>query len=484
MQEVYLSPQEWAVAGVISAAIVARLLFRAIPSDLFFLAGALLTSLFGIVTAKQLWQALINEATVIVVSLYLITHALVATGLMQRICSWLVPKEQSGVLGKLYFFLGSSLLSVFFRARIPLLCLYRPFFRKAKEHHFPVSFFYYLAQFLIIAGACSAAGSLLNILLNGIFAHFNQQIHIPFFGFALIGLPCLIIAFAFRLILAHKSGQDNEQFLQEHFDGVIPMDSAFIGRKVSMLKKHYPQMYVYRGLQPLPDEFVIHKGDLLRQAFPAETGNSSEVAWFFRPSPNPFSKKDRLVLGIVSTMFLLAIYGLPLAFVASGAAALLIALRLFPWRGAFAQFPWHSLILIVSGLIFLTALENSSLALDVAQALSFLKELPLSVIFSSFFLLSCFLAQLFPSILVLCWVFPIGIHFLALTANNTPHGQQLLGMAVAFGATFSFMSPYSQAATSIAAPFYDLRQKSNVQSNLFLTFILFLTVAVLFTFLT
>jgi len=458
-----------------------RLLFRSIPSDLIFLAGALLTSLFGIVSSKQLWQALINEATIIIVSLFLITHTLVATGLMQRLCAWMVPKHQTGLLGRLHLFLSSSLLAAFFNAKIPLLSLYHPFFRQAKQHHFPLAFFFFLSQFMIIAGACTAAGSVLNILLNAIFAHLNPQLHISFFGFAIIALPCLIIALLYRLIFSpQKNSPEETALLQEEFCGVIPLDSAFIGRKVSLLKKHYPQMYVYRGLQPVPDEFTIQKGDLLRQALPPDTNNSSEIAWFSPPTSTSFSKKDRLVLGIVCAMFLLVIYGIPLAFVTSGAAALLIALRLFPWRGLISQFPWHTLILIVSGLIYLSALESSTLALDIAQAFSPLKNLPLPALLSFFFLLSCFLTHLFPSILVLCWVFPIGSHFLALTPNNTLLSQQLLGLAVVFGATFSFTAPYSQEATTIAAPFYDLQQKSSAQGNLFLTLILFLTVILLF----
>lgn len=402
--------QEIAFALILSIAVVGAFLRRFFPYDIYFLSAACLIGILGIVPGKVIFNCIANDAILTVIALWLIAQAMEETGLFRRISHTLVLKTKIPLLFSLGF-LGAFLNHTF------LLLNTIPYLPRPHRFLLPISFA------LLLGAACTLIGTAVALFTNQLLHWQCPDCHLTFFELGKIGFPCFIAGIAYLIFMTPSLKKEQNFF---NSDAVVPLGSTWIGKKL-LNASFYPKGEVEEG------SLVEFHGK--------EPREDSQDLLFFRAKSHvshSFSKKEKIVIGVLCLTILALILGSPLPITAIAAACLLVAFRGLPVQAIAKAMRWDILILLISSGILMAAFQQTSFPHTLAEKIfSIAGSSPtftIGIFFVGVFILDFFI----PSIVTVGLLFPIAAETTKLAGWSEMNG---LAAALVLAAVVCHLRP-------------------------------------------
>ena len=226
-----------------------------ICSPAIILFGGLVQILVGSHFSNQFFQpeiAFKGFASTSIISLgalFLVAKAVKNTGLLESLSRHLLPQQKipinlSRFLVRLALPLGT--ISAFFN-NTPVVAIFLPTLREWAISHkiSPSKVLLPLSYFTIFGGTCTLIGTSTNLVIAGFYQQqFSEQL--PFFSFAILGIPSAILGVIYLCTIGHKLlPQQKDQFRSAKssikkylIEMTIEPDAPLIGKSIEALGFH------------------------------------------------------------------------------------------------------------------------------------------------------------------------------------------------------------------------------------------------------
>ncbi|MFT5569767.1 MAG: di/tricarboxylate transporter [Cyclobacteriaceae bacterium] len=266
------------VLGIILVSIVLFAIDR-IPSDLVaicLIVGFILT---GILTPKEAFSGFSNPATITVAFMFVLSHALLQSGSLQRMGPML------GVLFKKDFRLGMLCMILFvgvssaFMNNTPIVAMFIPVVISI-AHQSNISsskLLIPLSYASILGGTCTLIGTSTNVLIGGIAADLGfDSFHI--FSSTPIGLVFLLVGsvflyfFSFRLLPDNKTSGTLKGSTRDYITEIRIMEGSELNQTTIMNSLFHSELEVdiieikrdHNVFSVPPGDFMLLAGDVLK----------------------------------------------------------------------------------------------------------------------------------------------------------------------------------------------------------------------------
>ena len=247
-----MSPDAWITLFTIVACLGALSLTR-LPADVILLGGVGTLLLLDVLSVKSALVGFSNEGVATVGVLYVVAHALSATGAVEWMSSGILGRPRSlrmaqfRLMAPVVFF--SSVMN-----NTPVVAMMVPVVTDwSRRLGFPASQLMMPLSFAaIIGGICTLIGTSTNLIINGMLQQLEQDIDLGLFDLVWIGVPCSLAVMAFimltsRRLLPFKQGaalsfEDTRQYSVEM---IVEPDSPIAGRSIEDAGlRHLPGLYL------------------------------------------------------------------------------------------------------------------------------------------------------------------------------------------------------------------------------------------------
>lgn len=416
----------WVALILILAACLTSIFRKKTSSDLYFVIAAGLLVSCGIVPAKELIKSMVNEATVAISCLYILSRALYNMGCFHRI----FPQTQ-----KFQALLFSGVLGAFFNPVDLLLA--------AKKKQGPL-WILPLGMILTVGGVCILLGSPITLALNTLLNKVAPGSKLNFFEIGKIGLPCLFLSSIYVGIFSKKSSLFISNVIQEA-SAIIPLGSTWVGKRGDSMGV----TALYRCGKPFGKEGAMQEGDLLILEERIDPDQVSELRSLKKPSDFS-SGKQIFGLLVYMLMILACAFHIPVFLASMGALLVFLIFRMIKIDQALKFVPTNLLFLITCGFVFAYALENTDLSLNIAKQLHSYIGSNKYVFIGSFFVIASLLSHCIPNVIAACIVFPIALQCLKSPQLETLSFQKMLVIALAVACSLSFLKPKGTPVNVIA----------------------------------
>jgi hypothetical protein len=402
----HLSWQGGAVLGLLFLSILLAQWIKAFPKDLIFTFGALLTSLVGVVSSKELYNACTSEAIRTVLGLWMIGkaceqqglfHAIILGGVYKSFCSLgdvkasglndceascinsiqlasqsfnrenfhvspncknfckrplgFMKVKKENMLSRKIFFLQIVLVGAFFHHRYFTMATLRLLAQRFEKADSSVLGFPF-AYLLLVGGFTTAIGTSSNIIFFSLYSIAVPEALSQFFVFLPLAILPILLTLLVLTIFHKVFRKVFPQFLETYSCAIVPPDSLRIGKPTHVT--------ILREGWSLSTHAKLASGDLL--LFAKGHTHFLELIAF---SPTMICVKWKawvtlflFLAAIVATVFSIAIG--TAFFIAS---LLLLLFHPFSLKRTFRdEFPLPLLLEIFSATIFFTAMLNSGLS--------------------------------------------------------------------------------------------------------------------------
>lgn len=244
---------------------------------------------------------------------------------------------------------------------------------------------------------------------------------------------------------------------------VIPADSILVGknlRQVEFRDRYGGSVFaLFRGGKPLfsnINEIPLKGGDVLivLSADPRNGHKTPKSKDLFLMSQgaelNYLGRaKSFFVFAVIFLMIALAIIGLPIAHLASGAAILLLLTNAVSPRDVLQRINWNLLILIAGGLALAKSIEITNVASFFGEALIGLVGTNPYLLVLSIYILTLVFTEVVTNVASALIILPIALSVVDLSSPFAFEQIQGIGVAVAIGASCSFLTPIGYQTNTI-----------------------------------
>lgn len=247
-----MSPDAWITLFTILSCLGALSLTR-LPADVILLGGVGTLMLLDVLTVKSALVGFSNEGVATVGVLYVVAHALSATGAVEWMSSGILGRPRSLRMAQFRLMAPVVIFSSFVN-NTPVVAMMVPVITDwSRRLGFPASQLMMPLSFAaIIGGICTLIGTSTNLIINGMLQQLEQDVDLGLFDLVWIGIPCSIAVMAFimltsRRLLPFKQGaaisfEDTRQYSVEM---IVEPDSPIAGRSIEDAGlRHLPGLYL------------------------------------------------------------------------------------------------------------------------------------------------------------------------------------------------------------------------------------------------
>ncbi len=405
---------------------------RRIPADLLFFCGALLPGIVGILSANQLVYSIVNSATMTILALSVITHALYQRDFFRRF-SQVIYFEKSSIhrfICLLSYALSGSLLMQ--RDLVNATVSYG-----SRKRMIALDF---LVVVLVIAGACTVIGSVITITFRELLSLAGYAEPLNFFAtgkvaFYLLGFFVLIFSFI-PLVDAMKKSVTKV--------GLITVDSILIHRKGqshSIIRNQQLIDKVRRFC--VGDQVVLDSNSHYVHHFPYWARIEEKSKDLKR-----ISAADLFVLTAVIIWLVFLISGFLVYWTTALCALFIVSMRLTSLKNYFKAINWDYLLYCISALLLFHAMQESGLAQICAEQFKSLYPQNNSLLLALHLIFGALFSFLFPPVVGMALLFSVSLEIFSDVTLFFPFGLALL-----FGALFQLVDPLSHSALFLASRF-------------------------------
>ena len=186
---------------------------RAAPTDLVFLGGLVLVTLFGVISPSEALTGFANPAVIMIAALFVVAAGLRATGALDMIGHHLLGTARSERSALLRLAVPTVTLSALMN-NTPLVAIMVPtvmdWCRRVGVS--PSRVLMPLSYLAILGGTCTLIGTSTNLVVHGLMLeHFKVsdvksfEFGMGFFEIGLVGLPCGVVGIIYLLTFGIKS---------------------------------------------------------------------------------------------------------------------------------------------------------------------------------------------------------------------------------------------------------------------------------------
>lgn len=178
---------------------------RAAPTDLVFLGGLVLMTLFGAITPSEALLGFANPAVIMIAALFVVAAGLRATGALDMIGHHLLgtARTERSALSRLA--IPTVTLSALMN-NTPLVAIMVPtvidWCRRVGIS--PSRVLMPLSYFAILGGTCTLIGTSTNLVVHGLMMEQPSMSGMGFFEIGLVGLPCAAIGIIYLLLFGNR----------------------------------------------------------------------------------------------------------------------------------------------------------------------------------------------------------------------------------------------------------------------------------------
>ena len=251
-----------------------------LPASAIAACGAASFLLLGFISFKDFLGVFSNSAPITIAAMFVISGALIRTGTLEAVSSWVVGHAQTRPLAAIVTVIVGAIVASAFVNNTPVVLVLIPIVSQlAQSVSIPQTrLLIPLSYASILGGTCTLIGTSTNLLVSGVAQKQGLQ---PFSIFeitpvgivvALVGAATLLVLGPLLLPRRHGAsdildGADDEPFLTE---ACVPPKSAYIGKKIEALDFVKPGgvklLAVMRGTTAHRrdlDDLVVEPGDRL-----------------------------------------------------------------------------------------------------------------------------------------------------------------------------------------------------------------------------
>ena len=209
-----------------------------------FVTAAVVLTLFGVITPKEMIAGFANEQILILIMLLLVGDIIRKTGVIDGLFDWIFrhTKSEKGFLIKMM--LPVSAFSAFMN-NTPLVAIMMPYVQNwSKRNDISASKFLIPLSYSAILGGCATLiGTSTNLIVNGLLQDqtIAPDLHsIHLFEFAWVGLPMIVIGMAYLYffsgkILPNRASHETRLSLNQRnymVEAVVTAKSDLIGKTI------------------------------------------------------------------------------------------------------------------------------------------------------------------------------------------------------------------------------------------------------------
>ncbi|MEH6551008.1 MAG: SLC13 family permease [Pseudomonadales bacterium] len=229
------------------------LMFSRLPADAVLIGGVVVLLLGGVLGVEDALAGFSNEGVATVAVLYVVAHALNATGVVSWLSQGILGRPKSLVSAQLRLMIPVALFSSVLN-NTPVVAMMVPVVSDwARRMKMPASQLMMPLSFAaIIGGVCTLIGTSTNLIINGMMIQHGMDESLSLFELAWVGIPCVIAVIAFvvlfsRWLLPSRAGaagrfEDARQYTVEM---LVETDSPIDGKSIEEAGlRHLPGLYL------------------------------------------------------------------------------------------------------------------------------------------------------------------------------------------------------------------------------------------------
>jgi di/tricarboxylate transporter len=189
------------------------------PPDIVLLAGLTLLFALGILTPTQALVGLSNEGMVTVRVLYVVVSGLEETGGTAWVSQSLLGRPRSLADAQLRLMAPVAAMSAFLN-NTPVVAMFIPAVQDWANRHgiSPSQLMMPLTYAALVGGTCTLIGTSTNLVVNGLLIAETQHSGVGMFELAWVGLPILVLTFAFMGLFGRKLLPERRSALSQFAD--------------------------------------------------------------------------------------------------------------------------------------------------------------------------------------------------------------------------------------------------------------------------
>jgi di/tricarboxylate transporter len=210
--------EAWFTLGLVGLCI-GLLASNRYPPDIVLVAGLTLLFTVGILTPAQALVGLSNEGMVTVGALYVVVSGLEETGGTAWVSQSLLGRPRSLAGAQLRLMAPVAAISAFLN-NTPVVAMFIPAVEDWARRHgmSPSRLMMPLTYAALVGGTCTLIGTSTNLVVNGLLIARTQHPGVGMFELAWVGLPILVVTFAFMGVLGRKLLPERRSALSQFAD--------------------------------------------------------------------------------------------------------------------------------------------------------------------------------------------------------------------------------------------------------------------------
>lgn len=269
-----------ALVTIILLATIVLLITEKLPIDMTAIALMVILIVLRLLTPQQAVAGLASPAVITVGCMFIISEALIRTGVIAFISQKVIHLSKGNALAALITILFITATASAFMNNTPVVVLFIPVVMTmcCEFGLSPSKFLIPVSYASILAGTCTLIGTSTNIIVSDLSAMYGYG-ELGMFELAIVGLPITItgliflLAFAFKIMpgtanpVCELEESDKNRYLAEI---TIPVGSTFIGHDpIAAFSASYPNLEILEFVRdslvyyPGRDKLTIAANDLL-----------------------------------------------------------------------------------------------------------------------------------------------------------------------------------------------------------------------------